>query len=173
MALPVNPLIGMSQEQSMIPKPPDPATNSLPRFDPRKMPPDYSPPNNVAGGFQRQPPTLGPPDPGNPQYKMGIGQRIIGAVNNFVSGIRGQGPTTYTGRGALNRNYYHDRTNWQQGLWPSLGQTPPNNLVPDNRVGFGMKPPDARSGGNRPATPGFADHPALFGGGPKPPMFGG
>jgi hypothetical protein len=173
MPLPVNPLIGMSQEQSMLPKPPDPAIGPLPGGGPGKMPPDYLPPNNIGGVFQKQPPAfLGPPDQGNPQYKMGIGQRILGAANNFVSGLRGQGPTTYTGRGALNRNYYRDRANWQQPRVPSPVQTPPNYLMPGNRMGFRMKPPETLGGGNSATTPGFVDHPAGFGG-PKPPTFGG
>lgn len=37
-----------------------------------------------------------------PQYRMGVGQRILGTVGNFLSGMGGKGPVTYVGPGATN-----------------------------------------------------------------------
>lgn len=40
-----------------------------------------------------------------PDYRMGVGGRIIGTVANFLSGFGGRGPVTYVGPGATNRAY--------------------------------------------------------------------
>lgn len=56
------------------------------------------------------------PDPGDPRYKMGVGERIMGMIANFASGMRGGNPLVYTGKGALNHQYDFDRYKWEQGL---------------------------------------------------------
>lgn len=47
-------------------------------------------------------------DPSNPEYKMGIGGRILGTVANFLSGFGGHGPVVNTGGGAHNWKYNRD-----------------------------------------------------------------
>lgn len=44
-------------------------------------------------------------DATKPEYRMGIGGRIMGTLANFLSGMRGAGPMVYTGRGATNSRY--------------------------------------------------------------------
>ena len=45
------------------------------------------------------------PKTGKPKYRMGIGQRLLGALGNFASGVTGGGPVKYIGPGATNRAY--------------------------------------------------------------------
>src|SRR5437588_2926137 len=49
-----------------------------------------------------------PYDPNQPQYKLGIGGRILGTLANFLTGMSGRGPVTYTGPGATNHRYLED-----------------------------------------------------------------
>ena len=48
-------------------------------------------------------------NPDNPEYKMGIGGRILGTVANFLSGFGGHGPVVDTGGGAHNWKYQRDK----------------------------------------------------------------
>lgn len=52
-----------------------------------------------------------------PQYRMGIGQRILGTFANFVNGFARNGASpVYVGPGALNNRYYQDEQERQQNL---------------------------------------------------------
>ena len=51
--------------------------------------------------------------PGDKQYKMGIGSRIVGTAANFLSGFAGRSPVVYTGPGAVSSRYNQDRQKWQ------------------------------------------------------------
>lgn len=69
-------------------------------------------------------------NPSDPKYKMGIGGRILGAIANFGSGMQGKGPLVYTGKGALNGQYYQDLQNYRdkqtlQGQKPDRPLRPP------------------------------------------------
>ena len=59
--------------------------------------------------------------------KMGIGGRILGTVSNFLAGMNGRGPVTYTGRGAMKSGYYRDPTRLQNrpGTKPAPGTSQP------------------------------------------------
>ena len=65
------------------------------------------------------------PDPKD--YKLGIGGRILGTVNNFLAGMGGRGPVTYTGKGALKSGYYRDLAEvthaWSVGTWQHFSAT--------------------------------------------------
>lgn len=41
----------------------------------------------------------------DPKYHMGLGQRLLGVLANFSSGVSGHGPVKYIGPGATNRQY--------------------------------------------------------------------
>src|SRR2546421_12107600 len=64
-------------------------------------------------------------DAGN--QKMGIGGRILGTVSNFLAGMNGRGPVTYTGKGAMKSGYYRDPTRLQNrpGMNPAPGTSQP------------------------------------------------
>src|SRR5258708_17430352 len=49
-----------------------------------------------------------PPDPTDPQYRMGIGLRILGIANNFLQGMAHRAPVVNTGSGATNVQFNHD-----------------------------------------------------------------
>lgn len=91
-------------------------------------------PDNSTGSPQQG------PDSNDPKYKMGIGGRILGAIANFGSGMRGKGPLVYTGKGALNGQYYQDLQNYQnnQALQPQQPDRPLNPpatpLTPNDSV---------------------------------------
>jgi hypothetical protein len=52
-----------------------------------------------------------------PQYRMGIGHRILGTLANFANGFAGNHiAPLYVGRGALNNRYYQDERVRQQNL---------------------------------------------------------
>src|SRR5437763_927428 len=65
------------------------------------------------------------PDPKD--YKLGIGGRILGTVSNFLAGMNGRGPVTYTGKGAMKSGYYRDPTRSQNrpGTKPAQGTSQP------------------------------------------------
>ena len=73
----------------------------------------------------------GAPSPYDPKYKMGIGERILGMVGNFASGMRGHGSAVYTGKGALNSQYDFDRQAWQQGLEDAKAQADSDRHLQD------------------------------------------
>jgi hypothetical protein len=51
--------------------------------------------------------TIGPePMRTDPDFKMGIGQRILGIANNFLQGMAHHPAVTNTGRGAINEGKY-------------------------------------------------------------------
>ncbi len=49
-----------------------------------------------------------PPDPTDPQYRMGIGLRILGIANNFLQGMAHRAPVVNTGSGATNGQFNQD-----------------------------------------------------------------
>lgn len=49
-------------------------------------------------------------------YRMGLGQRLLGAVANFGSGVAGRGPVEYTGPGATNARFGTDEETRQANL---------------------------------------------------------
>jgi hypothetical protein len=52
-----------------------------------------------------------------PQYRMGIGHRILGTLANFANGFAGNhAAPIYVGPGALNQRYYQDEQARQQNL---------------------------------------------------------
>jgi len=59
--------------------------------------------------------TIGPePVRTDPNFKMGIGQRILGVANNFLQGMAHRPAVTNTGRGAINEGKFDDaRTQWR------------------------------------------------------------
>ncbi len=59
--------------------------------------------------------TIGPePMRIDPDFKMGIGQRILGIANNFLQGMAHRPAVTNTGRGAINEGKFDDaRTQWR------------------------------------------------------------
>ena len=66
-------------------------------------------------------------DSRQPDAKLGIGGRILGTVSNFLAGMNGRGPVTYTGKGAMKSGYYRDPTRWQNrpGTKPAPGTSQP------------------------------------------------
>lgn len=49
----------------------------------------------------------------DPEFKMGIGQRILGVANNFLQGMAHRPAVTKTGRGAINEGKYDvARSKW-------------------------------------------------------------
>jgi len=79
-------------------------------------------------------------DPSDPKYKMGIVGRILGAIANFGSGMQWKGPLVYTGKVALNGQYYQDLQNYRdkqklQGQQPDRPLTPHTSpLTPNDSV---------------------------------------
>src|SRR5437763_2146948 len=67
-----------------------------------------------------------PIDPNQPQYRLGIGGRILGTLANFLSGMSGRGSVTYTGGGATNHRYAMDEekrlrdSSWQNAQIANL-----------------------------------------------------
>lgn len=58
-----------------------------------------------------------PPDPHDPKYRMGMGQRILGTLANFANGFARSGASpVYVGPGALNNRYYQDEALREQNL---------------------------------------------------------
>jgi hypothetical protein len=58
-----------------------------------------------------------------PQYRMGIGHRILGTLANFANGFAGNhAAPIYVGPGALNQRYYQDEQARQQNLANALRQ---------------------------------------------------
>lgn len=52
-----------------------------------------------------------------PQYRMGIGHRILGTLANFANGFSGnRAQPIYVGPGALNNRYYQDEQQRRQNL---------------------------------------------------------
>src|SRR5215472_8090522 len=52
-----------------------------------------------------------------PQYRMGIGHRILGTLTNFANGFAGNhAQPIYVGPGALNNRYYQDERQRRQNL---------------------------------------------------------
>lgn len=52
-----------------------------------------------------------------PQYRMGIGHRILGTLANFANGFAGnRAQPIYVGPGALNNRYYQDERQREQNL---------------------------------------------------------
>src|SRR5215468_159330 len=50
-----------------------------------------------------------------PQYRMGIGHRILGTLTNFANGFAGKGgQPIYVGPGALNNRYYQEEAQRQK-----------------------------------------------------------
>ncbi|MBZ5522448.1 MAG: hypothetical protein LAP21_09435 [Acidobacteriia bacterium] len=65
-----------------------------------------------------------PPDANDSQYRMGIGQRILGMANNFLQGMAHRNPVSYTGRGATNGQYGRDMEAYRNGTLGSPSQKP-------------------------------------------------
>src|SRR5262249_10161207 len=57
-----------------------------------------------------------------PQYRMGIGHRILGTLANFANGFAGKGgQPIYVGPGALNNRYYQEEAQRQQQNFENAG----------------------------------------------------
>lgn len=66
-----------------------------------------APPNdpNIPSLVERRAQLAQPLNVKDPKYKMGLGQRLLGVLANFSSGVGGRGPVSYIGPGATNRQY--------------------------------------------------------------------
>lgn len=69
------------------------------------VPPAYNPTDLYADQAKYATPI----NPRDPQYRMGLGHRILGTVGNALNGFAGRGaPVTYVGPGATNYQYAQD-----------------------------------------------------------------
>jgi hypothetical protein len=55
-------------------------------------------------------------DPSRPEYKMGVGGKILGSLTNFASGFSKNPSTVYVGPGATNARYSRDESMREQNL---------------------------------------------------------
>jgi len=65
-----------------------------------------------------------PPDPTDPQYRMGIGRRILGIANNFLQGLAHHPPVVNTGSGATNGQFNQDLAAYHRDTQGKVTRTP-------------------------------------------------
>lgn len=88
------------------------------------------------------------PEATDPAYKMSIGQRILGAANNFLQGMAAHQnhapirPVVYTGAGAIDQ----DRLARAQQAWKAKYGPKPMTGAPPAAMPPSSKPPDVAPG---------------------------
>lgn len=86
----------------------------------RQFPPAPPSPQTTMGELLQKRAAIGSPIPirdtsgkMDPKYRMGFGQRLLGTVANFGSGLAGRGPVAQVGPGATNTRYSQDEAQRQ------------------------------------------------------------
>src|SRR5258708_22120422 len=88
----------------------------------------------------------------DPDFKMGIGQRILGIANNFLQGMAHHPAVTNTGRGAINEGKYGvAHSKWlDQAKRATAAGSGGQQTGKEDGGGGGLEARKARPGGGQP-----------------------